>query len=85
MRGKRPWFRSSGYRHLDVPVAVGFADRTADPIFVAAHPWLPLIKYLKCVKRYKPASGKTVSKERSIMYASHRDAYILKRSIHGFN
>ena len=79
MKNNRPWFRSSGYKHLDVQIAEKFAERTANPDFVAAHSWLPLIKYIKRTKRYKPKHGKTVSKERQIMYASHRDACILKR------
>jgi RNA-directed DNA polymerase len=79
MKGKQPWFRSSGYKHLDVPIGKSFADATQNPSFVAAHSWLPLIKYTKRVKRYKPKAGKTVFKERQIMYASHRDACILRR------
>jgi RNA-directed DNA polymerase len=75
----RPWFQSSGYRHLDVPIGKAFADTTANADFVATHSWLPLIKYIKRTKRYKPKNGKTVFKERPIMYASHRDACILKR------
>lgn len=79
MKSNRPWFRSSGYKHLDVPIGEVFAERTARPDFVAAHSWLPLIKYIKRTKRYKPKNGKTLFKERPIMYASHRDACILKR------
>ena len=79
MKSNRPWFRSSGYRHLDVPIGEVFAERTARPDFVAADSWLPLIKYIKRTKRYKPKNGKTLFKERPIMYASHRDACIFKR------
>jgi RNA-directed DNA polymerase len=79
MKSNRPWYRSSGYKHLDVPIGEEFAEKTAHPDFVAAHSWLPLIKYIKRTKRYKPKNGKTVFKERPIMYASHRDACILKR------
>src|SRR5205807_7263825 len=79
MRGKRPWFASSGYKHLDVQVGEPFAARTAQPKFVSAHSWLPLIRYVKRIKRYKPKNGKTVFKDRPIMYSSHRDACILKR------
>jgi RNA-directed DNA polymerase len=79
MKGKRPWFRSGGYKHLDVPIGGEFAEKTAHPDFVAAHSWLPLLKYIKRTKRYKPKSGKTLFKERPIMYASHRDACIFKR------
>jgi len=79
MKSNRPWFRSSGYKHLDVPIGEAFAEKTAYPDFVVAHSWLPLIKYIKRTKRYKPKQGKTVFKERQIMYASHRDACILKR------
>jgi len=62
-----------------VQVGEAFALKTGTPEFVAAHTWLPLIKYVKRVKRYKPREGQTVYKERPIMYASHRDACILKR------
>jgi RNA-directed DNA polymerase len=79
MKSNRPWFRSSGYKHLDVPIGEAFADKTAHADFVLAHSWLPLIKYTKRIKRYKPKNGKTLIKERPIMYASHRDACILKR------
>ncbi len=79
MTAKRLWFRSGGYKHLDVQVGEAFANKTARADFVAAHPWLPLIKYTKRIKRYKAKDGKTVFKDRPIMYASHRDACILKR------
>lgn len=75
----RPWFTSGGYKHLDMPIGEAFAEKTASAHFVAAHSWLPLIKYTKRVKRYKPMEGKTPYKNRPIMYASHRDACILKR------
>src|SRR5689334_17020283 len=79
MVGKRPWYRSSGYKHLDAQVGEAFATKTAQTDFVAAHAWLPLIAYVKRVKRYKAKDGKTIFKDRPIMYASHRDACILKR------
>lgn len=64
------------YSHFDVPVDEAFRSRI-DPTSVAKHAWSPLIKYIKVDRRYRPASNKTVPKERSIMYASHRDACIL--------
>ncbi|HWF95241.1 MAG TPA: reverse transcriptase domain-containing protein [Xanthobacteraceae bacterium] len=78
-RKSRAWYLSSGYKHLDVPVGETFAAETANSDFVSSHSWLPLIKWVKRVKRYKPKVGQTVFKNRPIMYASHRDACILKR------
>src|SRR4051794_3241867 len=69
MGGKRPWFASGGYKHLDVQIGNAFAAKTAQSGFVTAHSWLPLIKYIKRVKRYKPNPGKvgkTVFKDRTI-------------------
>jgi RNA-directed DNA polymerase len=69
MGGKRPWFASGGYKHLDVQIGNAFAAKTAQSGFVTAHSWLPLIKYIKRVKRYKPNAGKvgkTVFKDRTI-------------------
>lgn len=79
MKGKRPWFMSGGYKHLDVQIGEAFANKTESPQYVAAHSWLPLIKYIKRIKRYRRADGKTVYKDRPIMYASHRDSCILRR------
>lgn len=73
------WFRPRAYRHFDVPVGLGFAKKASDPSFVVGHAWSPLISYVKRTKRYKPDHGKTVFKDRTIMYASHRDACILSR------
>ena len=80
MKPKHPWFKARHYKHFDVQVDVRFADGDAsNPAFVATHDWLPLIHYVKREKRYKPKDGKTVYKDRDIMYASHRDACILGR------
>lgn len=74
------WFRPRGYKHFDVAVDERFADISAsNPHFTARHSWLPLIHYVKREKRYKPLLGKTIFKDRDIMYASHRDACILSR------
>jgi RNA-directed DNA polymerase len=73
------WFKPRGYKHLDSPVSEGFVARACDREFVASHDWSPLIHYFKSTKRYKVATGKTVLKERPIMYASHRDACILSK------
>ena len=82
------WFKTRGYRHFDAPVGQGYADTVCDPHFVARHSWLPLILYVKRVKRYKPRladdgktrlKGETVIKPRDIMFASHRDACILSK------
>lgn len=72
------WFRPRGYLHLDVPVALPFAEGLT-PAFVAAHVWSPLIHYVKTEKRYKALEKRTVKKPRPIMYASHRDACILSK------
>ncbi|MCB1469702.1 MAG: group II intron reverse transcriptase domain-containing protein [Rhizobiaceae bacterium] len=77
-----PWFKTRGYRHFDAPVGATYAGKACDPAFVAKHSWLPLIHYVKRTKRYKSGDAKTVYKDRSIMYASHRDACILSRYAH---
>ena len=74
---KHGWFKTRGYRHFDAPVSAPYSDRVCDPSFVAKHSWLPLIHYVKRIKRYKKLDRKTVYKDRPIMYASHRDACIL--------
>lgn len=71
------WFKTRRYKHLDFPVSESFALKANDPAFVAKHSFSPLIYYVKSTKRYKPNKGKTETKERPIMYASHRDACIL--------
>ena len=76
------WFKPRGYVHFDAPVGKAFAEKVLDPAFVAKHSWLPLIHYTKRTKRYKAKKGnkgKTVFKDRPIMYASHRDACILSK------
>lgn len=73
------WFRPRGYRHFDAPVSTPYAATICNPQFVSKHSWLPLIHYVKRVKRYKEKDGKTVYKDRSIMFASHRDACILSK------
>jgi RNA-directed DNA polymerase len=79
---KPEWFKTRGYKHLDAPVGEKYAERSSDPQFVKSHDWLPLIHYVKRIKRYKPTEGQTVYKDRPIMYASHRDACILSRYSH---
>jgi len=71
------WFKPRAYRHFDSPVGGAFAAKVLQPNFVKRHSWSPLISYTKRQKRYRPGIGKTDFKERSIMYASHRDACIL--------
>lgn len=76
---KRPsWFRPRGYRHFDVPVGTRWA-LAVDANFVSQHSWSPLIHRVKKTKRYKPKDHRTVTKERDIMFASHRDACILDK------
>lgn len=74
-----PWFRGRGYRHLDVAISVDAAVRICTPTSVATHPFLPLLKYEKKIKRYKPLKKATVFKSRDIMYASHRDSCIFSK------
>ena len=77
------WFKPRGYKHFDAPVGERFANEcAAEPEFVRKHSWLPLVHYVKRVKRYKPKECKTVYKDRPIMYASHRDACILSKYAH---
>jgi len=73
------WFKTRGYRHFDAPVSASYAATVCDPAFVAKHSWLPLLHYLKRVKRYKAKDGKTIYKDRPIMFASHRDTCILSK------
>lgn len=73
------WFKTRGYRHFDAPVGPSYAAKVDSSKFVAKHSWLPLIHYVKRVKRYKAKDGKTVYKDRDIMFASHRDACILAK------
>jgi RNA-directed DNA polymerase len=83
-----PWFKKRGYRHFDAAVGETYAHKICDPTVVAKHSWLPLIHYVKTVKRYKPKTasdgktrlkGETVTKPRDIMFASHRDSCILAK------
>ena len=71
------WFGPRGYRHFDRQVGQSFAKRVIQPDFVEAHPFSPLIHYVKSEKRYKPKDHKTRLKDRAIMFASHRDACVL--------
>lgn len=73
------WFKTRGYRHFDAPVGPSYAVKVDNSKFVAKHSWLPLIHYVKRVKRYKEEDGKTVYKDRNIMFASRRDACILAK------
>ncbi|MGH6660391.1 MAG: antiviral reverse transcriptase Drt2 [Rhodospirillales bacterium] len=75
-------YQQRGYRHLDSPVGISFAQRSEDASFVARHSFLPLLHYEKRTKRYRPLKHKTEFKKRPIMYASHRDACILSRYAH---
>lgn len=76
---KHQWFKTRGYRHFDAPVGSDYAEKVGDIDFVAKHSWLPLIHYVKQIKRYKKIENKTVYKDRDIMFASHRDACILSK------
>ena len=70
------WFKRRGYRHFDRPVGEAFVRQVQKPDFVRAHPFSPLIHFLKKSRRYKVDQHQTVWKERPIMFASHRDACI---------
>ncbi|MFD1950169.1 reverse transcriptase domain-containing protein [Sphingomonas arantia] len=78
MSSQPSWFRQRGYLHLDMPVKVAYAA-SLNAASVAAHTWSPLIHYVKSEKRYKVDEHKTVAKQRSIMFASHRDACVLSK------
>lgn len=82
---KPAWLKPRGYKHFDAPVGEAFAAKAHKPAFIKAHSWSPLIHYVKSVRRYKPLLGKTVPKNRSIMYASHRDACILSKYSYELN
>ncbi len=71
------WFTPRGYRHFDRQIGLSFAKKVIQPDFITRHSFSPLIHYVKSEKRYKPRDHKTKAKDRSIMFASHRDASIL--------
>ncbi len=77
-----PWFKTRRYRHLDVPVGQEFATRIDLCPMAATHSFLPLLRYVKRTKRYRPERHKTAAKERPIMYPSHRDGCLLARYAH---
>jgi hypothetical protein len=52
-RGCAGWFKTRGYRHFDAPVGIRYGEHVCDLSFVEHHSWLPLIHYVKRVKRYK--------------------------------
>jgi len=76
------WFKRRNFRHLDVPVNADFAKKVQAHPDAGAHSFLPLIRYERVTKRYKPDKGKTEAKSRPIMYPSHRDACVLARFAH---
>ena len=78
---KPSWFKPRRYRHFDVPIGSEWATALT-PEQVVAHPWSPLLHWIKETPRYRPLDGKTVVKERDIMHASHRDACILSKYSH---
>ncbi|TBZ30957.1 Reverse transcriptase [Rhizobium leguminosarum bv. viciae] len=71
------WFAPRRYRHFDRQVGLSFAKKVLQPDIVTRHSFSPLIHYVKSEKRYTPKEHKTKAKDRSIMFASHRDACIL--------
>lgn len=83
------WFKPRGYRHFDLPVDDKFAIRATNAVFVARHPFSPLLHYTKSEKRYKKDTKTGVrtitTKDRPIKYASHRDACILAYYAHLLN
>ncbi len=76
------WFKRRTYRHLDVPVGLGFAKELDAAADAGAHSFLPLIRYERFTKRYRPKKNKTEEKPRTIMYPSHRDGCVLARYAH---
>ena len=75
---KPAWFKPRKYKHFDVPIAAEWASALT-PAQVASHSWSPLLHWVKETPRYHPLDGKTVTKSRDIMHASHRDACILSK------
>jgi len=59
-----------------MPVCEAFAEKVMQPNFVERHSFSPLLHYFKKTRRYKRDEKKTKTKNRPIMYASHRDACI---------
>ncbi len=86
---KLAWFTPRKYKHFDVPVSVEWATAIT-PAQVSAHPWSPLMHWLKETPRYReigrdPNNKKIMGfkvKARAIMHASHRDACILSKYSH---
>jgi len=76
------WFKRRKFRHLDVPVKADFVKKVQAQPDAGAHSFLPLIRYERVTKRYKPDKGKTEPKSRPVMYPSHRDACVLARYAH---
>ena len=71
------WFKPRHYKHFDHAVNEAYAKNAENPAFVSQHSFSPMIHYEKQIKRYKKKDGKTVTKDRPIKYASHRDACVL--------
>ncbi len=79
------WHKPRQYKHFDGPVSDKFLANVKDAKFVAQHAFSPLIRYYKQTKRYKPKDNITKTKNRPIMYASHRDACILSYYTNSLN
>lgn len=75
------WFKKRAYKHFDLPVKANRACELVEEAYVKKHSFLPLLRYIKSVKRYKYNSEtrqRTITyKKRPIAYSSHRDACIL--------
>lgn len=77
----RDWFKPRRYRHFDRPVREEFTAKAQQPEFVAQHPFSPLIKYVKVERRYRKSEHRTIGKDRTIMFASHRESDTAKRPL----
>ena len=79
------WFKPRHYKHFDPPVGKRFAESILEKSNVARHVWTPLIRYVKKVKRYKAKENKTTTKDREIMYASHKDSCVFSLYAYDLN
>ena len=81
---KPPWFKPRRYKHFDVPISADWAAAIT-PEQVSAHPWSPLLHWVKETPRYRLNDLNVMElkvKARDIMHASHRDACILAKYSH---
>lgn len=82
MTKQRDWFKPKKYPHIGLPLEPKDRHRVEcyvrNPLKIAHHPFLPLLRREQISYRYKEKDGikKRTSKPRPISYASHLDAQI---------